>query len=153
MKVNLTPEMIAQLDGSVMRMIGVATELTAVAEEENRRIEAGGKAEIEDLLLRKRELVGEYEKWIKAMAQQQQVLMHANPTLFSELLDCNRTLSKALAENKEVLKKAMTVNKRRVEVIMQAIRAESAAPTAYAKNGRFTAHSIYSTSLRPAREI
>lgn len=152
MKVNLTPEMIAQLDGSVMQMIGVATELTAIATQETERLQTGKQEPIDDLLLRKRELVEEYEKWIKTMAQQQQLLMHANPTLFNELLECNRTLTEALNENKASLKKAMTVSKRRVETIMRAIREESAMPTAYANNGRYASSSVYGNSLRPARE-
>ncbi|WP_417694028.1 hypothetical protein [Roseibium sp.] len=153
MKVNLTPEMIAQLDGSVMRMIGVATELTSLAIEETERLQAGKPEPIDDILLRKRELVDEYEKWIKTMARQQQILMHANPTLFEQLLQCNRELTDALSENKATLKKAMTVSKRRVETIMRAIREESTVPTAYANNGRYAANTAYASSLRPAREI
>lgn len=152
MQITLSPATIAKIDGSILHMIRVADELISVTTEESRRLQEETRPPIDDLLARKRELIGDYENWIKVFRTQKNVLLQASPVLFEELLERNRELSLCLAENTKQLEKALTSNRRRVDTIMQVIREDRKPPALYGGNGEYKDRGDGPVSLRPVRE-
>ncbi|MEJ8472590.1 hypothetical protein [Roseibium algae] len=152
MQVSLSPDTLAKLDASILHMIKVAEDIISVTEEENERLQAGGRIEIADLVVRKQALVKEYENWITTVRTQKHVLLQATPVLFEEMLERNRELSVALAENTRHLEKAKLTSHRRVETIMRVVREESQTQSAYSGNGKYDSRPAEPVSLRPVRE-
>ncbi|SHM38023.1 hypothetical protein [Roseibium suaedae] len=152
MQISLSSATIAKIDSSILHMISVADELISVTSEESRRLQEEAQPAIDDLLARKRELIHDYENWIKLFRTQKNVLLQASPMLFEELLERNRELSVCLAENNKHLEKAMTSNRRRVDTIMQVIREERKPPAVYGGNGQYKDRPAAPVSLRPVRE-
>ena len=136
-----------KLDAKIRYMIGIADELIALAGEENRRLAPGRPISIEDIVVRKRELVGEFETWLKQIRAQPNILSLATPDLTSQLFRRNRELGEALAANTELLNRALTTSRRRTATIVRAIREARTLPAGYSDKAAYRPTASYPISI------
>ncbi|WP_346908232.1 hypothetical protein [uncultured Roseibium sp.] len=136
-----------KLDAKIRYMIGIADELIALAGEENQRLAPGRPVKIDDIVARKRELVQEFETWLKQIHAQPTVLSLASPDLTSLLFRRNRELGEALAANTELLNRALKASRRRTATIVRAIREARTLPAGYSDKAAYRPAASYPISI------
>lgn len=136
-----------KLDAKIRHMIGIAEELIALAGEENRRLSSGRPVNIGDIVARKRELVTEFETWLKQINAQPNILTLASPEMSAALFRRNRELGEALAANTELLNRALTVSRRRTATIVRAIREARTLPAGYSDKAAYRPATSYPISI------
>lgn len=126
-----------KLDARIRHMIGIAEELIELANEESRRLANARPVDIGDIVARKRELVVEFERWLKQIRAQPNILALASPEVSTALFRRNRELGEALAANTELLNKALKTSRRRTETIVRAIREARTLPAGYSDKAAY----------------
>lgn len=138
-------------DMDVTAMIILFDELEALISEENRLLRKGLPASISDSTMRKAELAGKLEDWVKAVQTHQIVIVNAAPSLRVELARRGTGLDAVMAENAIRLKGAIAAARRRVEAVMGAIREQGESTAGYGVNGN--THKVYDLNGTGSRVV
>ena len=122
-KDTATPETAAGTGAVVTEFVGVMGELKAIIEEENDFLARGLPATLLDTTERKSRLSEEYGVLGNELVDGSGTQMISNPQLHGKLLEASAQLYALTEENRQLLCNALAATRRRVDMVMEAVRA------------------------------
>ncbi|SFN85464.1 hypothetical protein SAMN04488056_102211 [Cohaesibacter marisflavi] len=146
---------IERIESAIDEAITVADELIRIAGEENQRLESGRPTSLDDLLVRKHKLAGEFDAFFKRFKAEREVFLYASDEKFNSLQDRIQILAQSFMENANQLNRAMSANERRISAIMRAIRdnQDASALPSYGAAGQSASSTPHAASLKGGRKV
>ena len=146
---------VERIESAIDEAIKVADELIRIAGEENQRLESGRPTSLDDLLVRKQKLAGEFDEFFKRFKAEREVFLYASEDKFNSLQDRIQILAQSFMENASQLNRAMSANDRRINAIMRAIRdnQDASALPSYGSLGQSALGAAQVSSLKGGRKV
>lgn len=126
----------AEIDAEIGRTIALVEQLTAVLDDENRMLAAGGQHSLLDHISQKTALSVKLETAMSGVHDGTFPIDLASENLRETLVQSTQMLSMAMRENVVRLKAAIEVSGWRVNAIMSALREQAEIESSYSADGK-----------------